>query len=234
MGNSESNNENYSNSSSPRSYTSKSSKSLSVGRGSCGNLRETFASYVNLSKKIDEVILLKRQIENHPVFHWGFFFIVNNVIICIEYTDRGVLINLFNNLSEGFKKFAAKANIVYYKNMKDFQSSGCNLGQILDRVSTLVVSNGFIDEGYNVIGRNCQHFVVRLAEPFDYNVKNANKPNFNLPMLGGIGGNPYSIIGELVLNRDDDSIFYELESNIDPKSLAKRGFSLAKMKTYNV
>ncbi len=237
MGSSESNNLNNSSStsSSSRSYTSKSLKSISVGRGNCGDLREIVGKYANLTKKIDQIIFLKRIIENFGFLHWGFFFKVDDVIVCIEYTDSGLLINLFNNLSDGFRAFASKTNIVYYKNMKTFESSGCSLDNILDRVVSLVKSNGFTEDGYSVIIRNCQHFVIKLAEPFDFNVKNANKINVLPRMFGSnYSTDLMTVVGDMIFNRDDDSIFYELEGDMDPKSSAKRGLSLAKMQIYNV
>ena len=232
MGNSESNESSYSSSSS-RSYTSRSSKSISVGRGSTGNLKQTIGEHVSLNQVISEVQLLKRQIENHPVFHWGFFFKVNNIIVCIEYTDSGVMVNLFNAYSNGYIGFAGKTREVFYKNMRDFESSRSTLNQILDKVIALVENHGFTGEGYSVLGRNCQHFCVELAKPFDFNARNANPINI-MPSIFGNRNMMPDIFSEIVLKQNDDSIFYELENNLDPRSMTRRTMSLAKMEKYTV
>jgi hypothetical protein len=230
MGNSENSQaQNYSTSS--PSYT-KSSTSMSVGQGNFGETKQVIGKLIDLNKIIDEVILVKRPIENHPVFHWGFFFIVNDTIVCIEYTVGGVLLNLFKNRSDAYRAFAAKSNYVCYKSMSSFRSSNCNLNQILDRVAGLVVSYGFTENGYNLISRNCQHFVLQLAIPFDINAEISSKAA-NLILSND---SPTLIANTLIsildLKKDDDSIFYELENNLEPNSMVKRARSLAKMETF--
>jgi hypothetical protein len=116
--------------------------------------------------------------------------------------------------------------------MSSFRSSNCNLNQILDRVAGLVVSYGFTENGYNLISRNCQHFVLQLAIPFDINAEIYSKAA-NLILSND---SPTLIANTLIsildLKKDDDSIFYELENNLEPNSMVKRARSLAKMETF--
>jgi hypothetical protein len=195
----------------------------------------------DIYKQFDQVKLVKRRISGNPnsfFLHWGFMFIQDKNVVLIDYSKDGLNVKWFSkkndlklNTNEAFSQFRDRSSQVYFKNMSESEWKSCTIVKLVDHINDMMNNLGYKE--YNHVTKNCQTFVLDLAQPFDQYADKVKRGLSNLKLgqlLSEIIMNPFElsriIIGSL---EDDYSHYYECETNLGMSSLAKRFVSTGMM-----